>query len=229
MAAPAPSGLKRFYVVLAAVAVIGVGAMVFLSQRKTVSIPVNAVVVASDTSGFSGYILGSAEAPVEVVVYADYQCPACAGFDAVQFPSVRERLIATGRVRWRYRDFPLDNLHPQARLAAHAAACANDQGKYWEMHRFIYEAQNDWAFKSDAVSQLRNLAKPLGIDLAKYDACMQSAKYAGRIQASSDEGTRLGVPSTPPFVIGGRRVSGNLPYDALKHIVDSIAPVAPTP
>jgi len=64
MAAPAPSGLKRFYVVLAAVAVIGVGAMVFLSQRKTVSIPVNAVVVASDTSGFSGYILGSAEAPV---------------------------------------------------------------------------------------------------------------------------------------------------------------------
>ena len=229
MAAPAPSGLKRFYVVLAAVAVIGVGAMVFLSQRKTVSIPVNAVVVASDTSGFSGYILGSAEAPVEVVVYADYQCPACAGFDAVQFPSVRERLIATGRVRWRYRDFPLDNLHPQARLAAHAAACANDQGKYWEMHRFIYEAQNDWAFKSDAVSQLRNLAKPLGIDLAKYDACMQSAKYAGRIQASSDEGTRLGVPSTPTFVVGGRRVSGNLPYDALKHIVDSIAPVAPTP
>ena len=109
----------------------------------------------------------------------------------------------------------------QPLLAAHAAACANDQGKYWEMHRFIYEAQNDWAFKSDAVSQLRNLAK--------YDACMQSAKYAGRIQASSDEGTRLGVPSTPTFVIGGRRVSGNLPYDALKHIVDSIAPVAPAP
>jgi protein-disulfide isomerase len=229
MAAPAPSGLKRFYLVLAVVAAIGVGAMVFMSQRKAVSIPVNPVVVASDTSGFSGYILGSADAPVEVVVYADYQCPACGGFDAVQFPSVRERLIATGRVRWRYRDFPLDNLHPQARLAAHAAACANDQGKYWEMHRFIYEAQNDWAFKSDAVSQLRNLAKPLGIDMAQYDACMQSAKYAGRIQASLDEGTKLGVPSTPTFVIGGRRVSGNLPYDALKHIVDSIAPVAPAP
>ena len=97
-----------------------------------------------------------------------------------------------GRVRWRYRDFPLDNLHPQARLAAHAAACANDQGKYWEMHRFIYEAQNDWAFKSDAVSQLRNLAKPLGIDMAQYDACMQSAKYAGRIQASLDEGNAAG-------------------------------------
>jgi protein-disulfide isomerase len=228
MAAPAPSGLKRFYVVLAAVAVIGVGALVFLSQRKTVSIPANPVVVASDTAGFQGYILGTADAPVEVVVYADYQCPACVGFDAVQFPTVRERLIATGRVRWRYRDFPL-TIHPQARLAAHAAACADDQGKFWEMHRFIYEAQNDWAFKSDAVSQLRNLAKPLGIDMDKYDACMQGAIHAGRIQASFDEGMKLGVPSTPTFVIGGRLISGNLPYDALKHIVDSIAPIAPAP
>ena len=227
MAAPAPSGLKRFYLVLAVVAVIGVGAMVVVSRRTAVSIPANPVVLASDTAGFRGYVLGSADAPVEVTVYADYQCPACGGFDAVQFPTVRERLIATGRVRWRYRDFPLSNIHPQARIAAHAAACADEQGKYWEMHRFIYEAQNDWAFQSDAVNELRSLAKPLGIDLGKYDACMQSAKYAGRIQASFDEGMKLGVPSTPTFVIAGRLHSGNLPYDALKAIVDSIAPPSP--
>lgn len=227
MAAPAPSGLKRFYLVLAVVAVIGVGAMVVVSQRKAVSIPANPVVLVSDTAGFRGYVLGNDDAPVEVTVYADYQCPACGGFDAVQFPTVRERLISTGRVRWRYRDFPLSNIHPQARLAAHAAACADEQGKYWEMHRFIYEAANDWAFQSDAANELRSLVKPLGIDLGKYDACMQSAKYAGRIQASFDEGVKLGVPSTPTFVIGGRLHSGNLPYDALKAIVDSIAPPLP--
>lgn len=224
MAAPAPSGLKRFYLVLAAVAVLGVGAMVVQSQRKSVSIPANAVVTVSDTAGFRGYLLGAAEAPVEVTVYADYQCPACGGFDAVQFPTVRERLIQTGRVRWRYRDFPLDNIHPQARLAAHAAACADDQGKYWEMHRFIYEAQNDWAFQSDAAGELRDLAKPLGIDMGKYDACMQGAKHAGRIQASFDEGMKLGVPSTPTFLINGQFRSGNLPYDVLRAIVDSISP-----
>lgn len=229
MAATAPSGMKRFYLVLAAVAVIGIGVLVALTQRKTVSIPVGATVVASDTAGFHGYILGSADAPVEVVVYADYQCPACGGYDAVQFPTVRERLIATGRVRWRYRDFPLDNIHPQARLAAHAAACADEQGKYWEMHRFIYEAQNDWAFKPNALSELRSLAKPIGIDVDKWDACMESARYAGRIQASYDEGMKLGVPSTPTFVIGGRMMSGGIPYDALKRIVDSIAPPVATP
>ena len=167
MAAPAPSGLKRFYLVLAAVAVVGVGAMLYMSQKKVVSIPVDAAITVTDTAGFSGYVLGSASAPVEVTVYADYQCPACAGFDAVQFPTVKERLIDAGRVRWRYRDFPLSNIHPQARLAAHAAACADEQGKYWEMHRFIYEAQNDWAFKSDAVGELRKLAKPLGIDMGR--------------------------------------------------------------
>ena len=90
MAAPAPSGLKRFYLVLAAVAVLGVGAMLVMSQRKPVSIPVDATITVSDTAGFGGYILGSASAPVEVTVYADYQCPACAGFDAVQFPTVKE-------------------------------------------------------------------------------------------------------------------------------------------
>jgi protein-disulfide isomerase len=97
------------------------------------------------------------------------------------------------------------------------------------MHRFIYEAQNDWAFKSDAVSQLRNLAKPLGLDMGKYDACMESAKYAGRIQASFDEGMKLKVPSTPTFVIGGRMMSGGIPYDEMKRLVDSIAPPAPAP
>ena len=94
------------------------------------------------------------------------------------------------------------------------------------MHRFIYEAQNDWAFKPDAVGELRKLAKPLGIDMPKYDACMESAKYAGRIQASFDEGMKIKVPSTPTFVIGGRMMSGGIPYDVMKHIVDSIAPAA---
>ena len=132
-------------------------------------------------------------------------------------------------MRWRYRDFPLSNIHPEARLAAHAAACADEQGKYWEMHRFIYEAQNDWAFKPDAVGELRKLAKPLGIDIPKYDACMESAKYAGRIQASFDEGMKIKVPSTPTFVIGGRMTSGGIPYDVLKQMVDSIAPLAASP
>ena len=209
MAAPAPSGLKRFYLVLAVVAVIGVGAMVFMSQRKTVSIPVNPSSSPRLTPpGSTGTSWAAPTRRSRSRCTPTTSARPAADFDAVQFPSVRERLIATGRVRWRYRDFPLDNLHPQARLAAHAAACANDQGKYWEMHRFIYEAQNDWAFKSDAVSQLRNLAQA-----ARHRPGAVRRLHAEREIRGPHPGQpttramKLGVPSTPTFVIGGRRVA----------------------
>lgn len=221
MAGEATAGLKRFYIVLGAVAAIGIGLFVMKARRQAVSIPANVTVTAADTAGFQGYVMGDPNAPVEVVEYADYQCPGCASFETVQFPTIEERLIRTGKVRWRYRDFPLA-IHQHSRTAAHAAACANDQGKYWEMHRFIYESQNDWAF-GKAAAHFRELAKPAGLDVAQYDACMASAKYAGRIQASYDEAVRVGAGSTPTLLIAGRLYAGGLAYDDLKHLVDSLA------
>lgn len=224
MAAQATAGLKRIYVVLGVVAVIGAAALAFTMRRKPVSIPANVAVTAADTAGFNGYLMGDPNAPVEVVEYADYQCPGCASFETVQLPTIEERLISTGRVRWRYRDFPL-GIHRHARTAAHAAACANEQGKYREMHRFIYESQNDWAFINNAAGHFRDLAKPAGLDVAKYDECMSSARYAGRIQASYDEAVRVGAGSTPTLLIAGRLYGGGLTYDALKRLVDSLAPL----
>jgi protein-disulfide isomerase len=220
------AGLKRFYTLLAVLGLAGAVVIGMLMRTKPVSIPANVTVQVADTAGFRGYLLGRPDAPVEITEYGDYECPACAGFDMVQFPTVKERLIDAGRVRWRYRDFPLD-MHKHARLTAHATACADEQGKYWEAHRFIYEAQSDWARQANAAGEVRNIVKALGVDMGKYDACMQSAKYAGRIQASYDEAVRSGVGSTPTFMVGGRLYSGALPYDALKKLVDSLAGVAP--
>jgi protein-disulfide isomerase len=219
--------MKRFYTLLAVLGVVGAVTIGLLLRRKPVSIPANVTVQASDTAGFRGYMLGRPDAPVEVTEYGDYQCPACAGFDMVQFPTVKERLIDGGRVRWRYRDFPLD-IHRNSRLVAHAAACAEEQGKYWDAHRFIYEAQTDWAPQRDPSGAIRDIVKSIGVDLGKYDACMQSAKYAGRIQASYDEALKVGVTSTPTFVVGNRLYPGALPYDDLKKLVDSLAG-APAP
>jgi protein-disulfide isomerase len=73
---------------------------------------------------------------------------------------------------------------------------------------------------------MRDLAKPAGLDLGRYDACMREARYAGRIQASYDEAVRVGATGTPSLLIGGR-IYGGLPYDALKRVVDSLAPVTP--
>lgn len=228
MATPSPNGLKRFYLVLGGVAVLGAGVLLWLLQPRTVSIPANVTVQVADTAGFRGYVQGSPTAPVEVTEYADYQCPACANFETVQWPTIKERLVDAGMVRWRYRDLPLD-IHPHARLAAHAAACADDQGKWEILKRGIYDTQNEWSPLPQASGYFRDLAKSYGLDVGAYDACMQSAKFAGRIQASYDEAVKLGVPSTPSFLIGGRIYPGSIPYDQLKAVVDSIAATVQMP
>ena len=160
---------------------------------------------------------------MEITEYADYQCPFCQTFATLQMPTIEERLINTGRLRWRYRDFPLQQ-HPFARLAAHSAACADEQGKYWEQHARIYEGQPDWADARDAGARFRNYAKAAGLDLPRYDACMKSGKYAGRIQASLNEGIRVGVASTPTLLVGDRLYRGRFDSDAITKLVDSLAP-----
>jgi protein-disulfide isomerase len=218
------AGVKRFYAVLTAVALIGLGVLTYLLLKPdTVSIPANVTVQTSDTSGFRGYVKGSAEAPVEITEFADYQCPFCQTFATLQMPTLDERLIKTGRVRWRYRDFPLQQ-HSHARLAAHSAACADDQGKYWDQHQRIYEGQSEWASARNAGPIFRNYAKASGLDLGRYDACMKAGKYAGRIQADYNQGVQLGVSSTPTLLVSGRLYRGRFDSDAIIKLVDSLAP-----
>jgi protein-disulfide isomerase len=223
MATP-QAGVKRFYSLFAILALAGLGVLAYLMFKpQTVSIPANVVVKASDTSGFRGYLKGSPDAPVEITEFADFQCPFCQTFATLQMPTIDERLIQTGRVRWRYRDFPLQQ-HPYSRLAAHSAACADEQGKYWAQHQRIYEGQSEWSEARDAGAIFRNYAKEVGLDLGRYDACMKSGKYAGRIQASYNEGVQVGVNSTPTLLIGDRLYKGRFDSDAIIKMVDSIAP-----
>lgn len=224
--ASTPDGVKRFYGILAGVAVIGLGVLAYLLSRpRSVSVPANVTIQASDTAGFRGYIKGSESAPVEITEYADYQCPFCQTFATLQMPTIEERLIKTGRLRWRYRDFPLQQ-HPWARVAAHSAACADEQGKYWPQHDRIYEGQGEWAAAGDAADNFRAYAEANGLDLGRYDACMKAGKYAGRIQASYEEGVRVGVGSTPTLLVGGRLYQGRIDSDAIGRLVDSLAPRA---
>lgn len=225
-------GLSRFYGVLAALAVAGLAVIGWLVLRKPpLSIPANVVVTAADTTGFSGYYLGSDSAPVTITEYGDFQCPLCASWDGVQFPAVREQLINTGKVRWRYRDWPIDQLHRWTRVASHAAACADEQGKYWPMHESLFTWQSKWAFSSDAPALIHDYAVQAGLDGAKFDACMASKKYAGRIQASFNEGEKLGVNATPSFLIGGRLYIGveHMSSDEIGKLVDSIIAATPKP
>jgi len=218
--------MNRFNLLIGGVALAGAGVLIYLvAGKKATSIPANVTVQAADTAGFRGYIIGSADAPIEVTEYADYQCPSCAGFETVQWPDIKSRLVDAGRLKWRYRDFPLDQ-HPHARVAAHAAACADEQGKFGAMKMAIYEAQSTWSPKADASGDFRDMAKAIGADADGYDACMSSAKFAGRIQASRDEAMAVGVSSTPSVMVNGRLYPGGINYDDLRALVDSLAPAA---
>jgi len=218
------AGMKRFYTLFAVVALAGVGVLAYLLLKpSTISIPANVTIQPSDTSGFHGYVKGSKDAPVEITEFADYQCPFCQTFATLQMPTIEDRLVNSGRLRWRYRDFPLQQ-HQFSRLAAHSAACADEQGKYWAQHEQIYQGQSEWAAARDAGPFFRNYARTVGLDLGRYDSCMKSGKYAGRIQASYNEGVQLGVSSTPTLLIGNRLYRGRLDSDAIIKMVDSLAP-----
>jgi protein-disulfide isomerase len=218
--------MRGFYRLLVVVAVIGGGVLWYVSQRKpSAAAPVAAPggprpVAAAD--GFRGYTLGAASAPIEITEYSDFECPFCASFATVQMPVIREQLIATGKVRWRFRDFPLPS-HAYSRYAALAAQCAGEQGKFWEMHDQVF-ANHQWAQTGKHPSGLfRDFAKAIGLDLAKYDACVDSQRYAGRIQASAEEGAALGVKGTPSFFVNGRPFEGRATSDDIKALVDSLS------
>jgi protein-disulfide isomerase len=220
-------GQRGFQIVLGLVVV---GGAVFIATRmmggKPVSIPANVVVTAADTSGFRGYVIGDANAPVEITEYGDFQCPGCANFDQVQWPTVVTTLIKPGKARFRFRDFPLDNIHSHTRVASHAAACADEQGKFWDVKEQLFARQNDWAYKSDPMPVYKEIMQATGVDGVKWMDCMKSAKYAGRIQASSEEGTKLGVSTTPSFLVGDRLYVG-ANSDQLAHLVDSLSALGP--
>ena len=219
-------GPKQFYALLGGIAVVGV-AWLWLSARGgsqppvLETLPAGAVTAAGD---FPGYVLGSDSAPVEVVEYADFQCPACAQFVILTMHDVKERLIQTGRVRWRFRDFPLES-HDKSRLAHHAAACAGEQNQFWAMHDQLYYGQARWYNERSAGAgrMYRAFARAIGLDLGAYNACMESGRYQARIEASVQEGLRIGVGSTPTFLIGDTRVVQALPYDPLRQLIDSLA------
>jgi protein-disulfide isomerase len=221
--------MKPFYWLLGAVLVGGV-AWVWLGSKPAGQdeawVQETVVPETKADSEFAGYVLGSDAAPVEVVEYADFECPFCASFGAVQFPVIRRALIATGKVRWRFRDYPLPpEVHLWSRLAAHTVACGGEQNKAWEMMDALFTHHSLWSQRRDNPEKLfRGWAQDLvGLDMGKYDACMTSGRYRGRIQHSRNEGAARGVRGTPTFFINGRLWdTRDISSDAFQRAVDSV-------
>jgi protein-disulfide isomerase len=142
------------------------------------------------------HTLGPDHAPVTLVEYGDFECPNCK--QAV--PAVKLLLERfSERVRFAYRHFPLEDVHPHALLAAEAAECAGAQGKFWEMHELLFANQDHLKPK-----QLQGYAEQLGLDMALYTSEMDDHVYLQRVREHIDSGLKSGVRGTPGFFVNGR-------------------------
>jgi len=212
------SSNKSFGTLLIAIAVVGVVALGYVVSRPAKVITLDPASATGLTA--AGIVLGSPEAPVEVTEYADFECPACGNFAVLQEPDVRERLVKTGQMRFRFVDFPLD-MHRNAVAAHNAAHCANEQGKFWEMHDAIFANQGNWNTQAttDPRKVLREIARTVGLDDAAWMECFDSGRMLPQIAANRAEAERLRVSSTPSFRIGDRISAGALTFDQIKEAV----------
>ena len=221
------AGMKGFYYGLGALAVGGAGVLLVAMSGGAPSLPSGPIDLAAIEAarGWPGYVSGDANAPVEIIEYADFECPGCRTQWVLTMQDVKRRLVATGKARFAFRDFPL-SIHVNSMPAHHAAACADEQGLFDEMHDKLFETQPEWAGRSGPEGRFRKYAGEMGVDLAEYDACMGEGRYLGRLRASFDAGVALGVTSTPSVLIGDRLFSGGLSYDGIRAIVDSLTAIA---
>lgn len=158
------------------------------------------------------HIRGGKNAQVKLVEYSDFQCPFCAR----AHPTLQQILQEYGdKVSLEYRHYPL-NFHPFAQKAAEASECAAEQGKFWQFHDYIFEHQAELS-----LAALPQWADTLGLNTRKFKACLDSSKYASKVQAQFQEGSAKGVDGTPNTFVNGQPVVGAQPYEAFKQIIDA--------
>ena len=155
---------------------------------------------------------GAASAPVTIVEFSDFQCPYCRQV-APTLKQIRDKYGDRVRVVW--KDFPLTQIHPQAFKAGEAGHCAAEQGKFWEYHDRLFANQ-----EALQPTDLKRHAADLGLDRAKFDACLDSSKYGDRVREGVAQGSRLGVNSTPTMYVNGRLVSGAQPYEVIAAVIE---------
>ena len=171
---------------------------------------------------------GDKNAKVSLIEFADYQCPFCARFYRETLPQIEENYTFTGKVKFFFRNFPLERSHPQAFKAAVAANCAGEQGKFWAMHHRLFTHQEELGSKD-----LLQHAKMLALDSSKFTRCLDSEESAAKVRKDLAEGEKAGVKVTPTFFLGfaspnnpkitlQKTIIGAKPYSDFKEAIDSL-------
>jgi protein-disulfide isomerase len=217
--ANARANKTQFTFLLVAIAVVGAAALGWVATRPKGG--GEAIDPNMKPGTAKGFLMGSPDAPVKVVEFADFECPACGQFATLTEPDVRERLVKSGQVSMQFYVFPLP-MHQNTWSASNAAYCAGEQGKFWEMHDRLFYTQDLWNGQATTSPEKKMIgyAADIGLDASKFESCFESQKNYGDIKASGAYAEQRGIDETPSFIIGGKKYSGAQSYDMIKKLVD---------
>jgi protein-disulfide isomerase len=176
---------------------------------------------------------GDKSARVTLVEFADYQCPFCVRYARDTFPEIEREYIKTGRLKYVFRDFPIETIHPGVSKAHEAAHCAGDQAKYWEMHDRLLANP-----KAQQVTDLVDHAKALALEMPSFEQCLSTGGHTARVRRGLSDGQQAGARGTPTFFLGlteansskittSRMLVGAQPYAAFKQAIESLLAESP--
>ena len=175
---------RAFYLIIGGVAILGIGALAYQSTRPQGAALASPIDSTLPSVKSSGYVIGNPNAPVQVTEFGDFECPACGRFAELTEPDIRKNYVNTGKVQWRFIDFPL-SMHRNTWQASRAAACADEQGKFWEFHDALYSTQDQWNGEATGNPDkfMKQLGGKLGLDASKFNSCVDDKKMQAKIQA----------------------------------------------
>lgn len=199
------------------------------SQINVNEIDVNTVQIASAQNGqISEHVKGNPDSKIILIEYGDYQCSAC----ATQYPitkAVYEEY--SDEIQLVFRNYPISNIHPNAKIAAAAAEAAGLQDKFWEMHDILYENQSDWdsTLGNDRIDSLADLANKINLDVDEFKSDISDSSVLAKIKFDQAVAEKAGITGTPSFYLNGEPVNGEdwSDFDKFKALIDKeIASIA---
>ena len=202
--------ITRLLWVLAALAVAGMMAFTFWPKNKN---PTPTVEVSLDKS------IGEENAPVVVVEYGDFQCPACQRFFQMTAEQLKTEYVQTGKVRFVFRQFAF--LGDESQWAAEASECANEQGLFWIYYDKLYQEQNGENVGVFSKDNLKRFAAGLGLDTAGFNQCLDSGRYTEKVKQEALEGQQAGVRGTPSVFVNGQYIDDGSNYLVLQAAVEA--------
>jgi protein-disulfide isomerase len=166
--------------------------------------------------------MGSPSAPITVYEMSDFQCPYCRRHAVDVFPTLEQRYIETGKVRWVFINFPLTSIHANAAAAAELALCGARLGKFWPLHDLLFKYQDAWAPLKEPGPFLLSLADSAQVPRQAMEACLSGGVARAELEADASGANRSGAQSTPTFYIEGGLLVGAQPVQVWTEILDSI-------